>query len=73
MCDKDVAELQREVVLLRRRNVRLVALLRLVVTVMKVAGFSTARVRLPEESEKIRVLRAIERARGHLRYEQFCE
>jgi hypothetical protein len=49
MLDNDVVQLQREVVLLRRRNARLSALLRLIITVVKVAGFSMARVRLPEE------------------------
>ncbi len=63
--DRDVANLQRDVVQLRRRNARLVALLRLIMTVVKVAGFSLARVRLPEECDKLRVLRAIEQARVH--------
>ena len=63
--DNEVAELQREVVLLRRRNARLIALLRLIITVVKLAGFSMARVRLPEERAKLRVLRAIELARAH--------
>lgn len=50
VCDKHVAELEREVVLLRRQNVRLVALLRLVLTVTKVMSFSMAYVRqTPDE------------------------
>lgn len=63
--EENVAELQREVVLLRRRNARLVALVRLLFTVIKVAGFSLNRMRLPEERDELRVLRVIERARVH--------
>ncbi len=64
--DLSVADLQREVVSLRRRNARLIALLRLIVTVMKVAGFKRAQVRLPAEAQKRRVLRVIEQSREHL-------
>jgi len=60
-----VANLQREVVSLRRRNARLIALLRLVVTVMKVAGFTLSQVRLPEETQKHRVLKAIKHSREY--------
>ena len=60
--DMSVAELQREVVSLRRRNARLIALLRLIVTVMKMAGFTLLQVRLPEETQKRRVLRAIDQS-----------
>jgi putative transposase len=63
--ETDVADLQREVIQLRRRCVRLVSLLRLIITVMKVSGFSMARVRLSDEQAKQRVLRAIEQARVH--------
>ncbi len=65
--ESDVTQLQREVVLLRRRNTRLIALLKLVLTVLKVAGFSLIRVRLPEEVQKLRLLRAIEQAREHFK------
>ena len=65
--DLNVAELQREVVALRRRNARLIALLRLIVTVMRVAGFTLSQVRLPAETQKRRVLRAIEHAREHFK------
>ena len=61
----NVTGLQREVLLLRRRNARLIALLRLIVTVLKAASFSLTRVRLPEERAKLRVLQAIELARVH--------
>ena len=56
----NVSQLQQELVSLRRRNERLISLLRLVVTVLKVAGFSLSRIRLPEESTKRQLLRAIE-------------
>jgi hypothetical protein len=58
--DMNVSQLQQELVSLRRRNERLISLLRLVVTVLKVAGFSLSRIRLPEESTKRQLLRAIE-------------
>ena len=63
--EMDAAQLQREVVSLWRRNARLIALLRLIVTVMKVTGFTLSRVRLPEESAKRRVLRAIGESRAY--------
>jgi hypothetical protein len=65
--DLSVADLQREVVSLRRRNARLIALLRLIVTVIKVTGFSLSRVRLPEGTHKRRVVRAIEQSREHFK------
>lgn len=63
--DRDLTQLQQEVVLLRRRNARLIALLRLVITVLKLTGSSLSRMRLPEEGAKSQVLRAIEQARQH--------
>jgi putative transposase len=63
--DMNVSQLQQELVLLRRRNERLISLLRLVVTVLKVTEFSLARVRIPEQSAKRRLLRAIEQSRVH--------
>ena len=65
--DMNVAQLQREVVSLRRRNARLIAFLRLVVAVMKVAGFTLSQVRLPEDAQKRRVLRAIDESRSHFK------
>jgi putative transposase len=61
----NIAQLQREFVLLRRRNDRLIAILRLVITVMKAARFSLNRVQLPEGDARLRVLRALEQARDH--------
>jgi putative transposase len=62
----DTIRLQHEVILLRRRIERLLSLLRLVVIALKVSGISFARVRLPEGTAKLRLLRAIERSRSHL-------
>jgi len=64
--DMDAEALQREVLSLRRRVTRLLALLHLVVVAIKVAEFSFDRVRIPEGTRKQRLLRAIERARAHL-------
>lgn len=64
--DMDAEALQREVLFLRRRLTRLLALLHLVVLAFKVAGFSFDRVRIPDGARKQRLLRAIERTRTHL-------
>ena len=64
--DMDAEALQREVIFLRRRVTRLLALLHLVVVAVKVAKFSFDRVRIPEGARKQRLLRAIERTRTHL-------
>ena len=61
----DTVRLQLEVILLRRRIARLRSLLCLVVTVLKVSGFSLFRTQLPEGASKLQVLRAIERSRSH--------
>ncbi len=65
--DLSITDLQREVVSLRRRNARLIALLRLIITVVKVAGFTLSQVRLPEEDHKHRVLRAIKQSREYFK------
>ena len=64
--DMDAEALQREVLFLRRRITRLLALLHLIVVAMKAAEFSFDRVRIPDGSRKQRLLRAIERTRTHL-------
>ena len=64
--DMDAEALQREVLYLRRRITRLLALLHLVVVAIKVAEFSFNRVRIPEGARKQRLLRAIQRTRTHL-------
>ena len=61
----DHIHLQQQVLFLRRRLDRLVSLLRLMTLLLQVAGFSLARVRLPEGPAKTRLLRAIDRSRAH--------
>ncbi|QDT78604.1 hypothetical protein Mal35_20530 [Gimesia maris] len=51
--DMSLVELQCEVVELRRRNSRLIALLRLIITVMKVTHFTLSQIRLPQEAQKL--------------------
>tara|TARA_R110002111_G_scaffold262878_1_gene342638 strand:+ start:31296 stop:31613 length:318 start_codon:yes stop_codon:yes gene_type:complete len=51
--DMSLSELQREVVSLRRRNARLIALLRLIFTVMKAAHFTLAQIWLPKKSQGV--------------------
>ena len=63
--DLDTVRLQQKVLILRRRIARLVSLLRLPVTVLKVSGFDFSRVRLPEGTAKRQLLRAIEKTRPH--------
>ena len=64
--DMDVLTLQREVLALRAHVERLAALLRLVVVLSKMSGFSLAHARLPDGATKISLLRAIERSRSAL-------
>ena len=52
--DMDAEDLQREVLLLRRRLTRLMALLHLVILAFKVSGFSFDRVRIPDGARKQR-------------------
>ncbi len=59
-------ELQHEVVQLRRRVQKLAALLRLVLAVLRVSGFTLSAERLPDGRDKRRILRAIEQARACL-------
>lgn len=61
--DLDTERLQRELVLLRRRVVKLRALLRLAIVILRVTGFSFARLRVMEGDDKRRLLAAINRVR----------
>jgi hypothetical protein len=63
--DQDVRGLRQEVIALRLRVDRLVALLRLMTLLLKLSGFSFARVRLPDGAAKTRLLQAIDRSRSH--------
>ena len=63
--DQDAMGLRQEVIALRLRVDRLVALLRLMTVLLKLSGFSFARVRLPEGAAKTRLLQAIDRSKSH--------
>jgi len=64
--DLDTIRLQHEVIRLRRQIWKLTTLLRLAMIVLKVSGFSFARVRLADGSGNQRLMDAIERARSHV-------
>ena len=57
-------DLHHEVVQLRRRVQKLAALLRLVLAVLHVSGFTLSCARLPDGRDKRRILRALEQARA---------
>ena len=59
-------ELRLEVVKLRRRVRKLMALLRLVLALLQTSGFRLTVARLPDGRDKLRILRAVDRAREHL-------
>ena len=61
----ETTRLQHEVLFLRNRVSQISSLLRLVVTILKVSNFSLSR--LPTETDKLRVLRAIDRSRSYFR------
>lgn len=61
--ERDLVSLQQEVLQLRRRVERLVTLLRLLVVLLKVSGFSLAHARIAEGSRKRALLQSIERSR----------
>ena len=63
VADMDLINLQKEVLLLRKRVEWLVALLRLMVVLLKVTGVSLNYTRLSEGSSKAALLRAIQRSR----------
>jgi hypothetical protein len=59
-------ELRQEVLKLRRRVRKLKALLRLVLTLLQTSGFRLRVGRLPDGRDKLRILRAVDRAREHV-------
>ena len=65
VANQDAIGLRQEVIALRLRVDRLVALLRLMTLLLKVSGFSFAKVRLPDGAAKARLLQAIDRSRSH--------
>ena len=56
-------ELRREILRLRRRVQKLTALLHLVLALLRTSEFSLSGERLPEGRAKMRILRAVDRAR----------
>ena len=64
--DSDVLCLQQEVLALRQRADSLLAVLRLVVVVLKVSGFSLSNARMPDGAGKTSLIRAIDRSRSVL-------
>jgi hypothetical protein len=59
-------ELRQEVLKLRRRVRKLTALLRLALALLQTSGFRLTAARLPDGRDKLRILRAVDRAREHL-------
>jgi len=60
--DMDILRLQQELLTLRKRVARLFALLRLLVVLLKLSGFSLAGTRIPNGAGKHTLMRAIERS-----------
>jgi hypothetical protein len=61
--DLSASALQEEVVELRRRVTKLTALLRLALALLRSSGFTLTHERLPDGRDKLRILRAVDRAR----------
>ena len=59
-------ELRQEVLRLRRRVQKLTALLRLALALLRTSGFRLTGARLPDGRAKMRILRAVDRARAYL-------
>ena len=59
-------ELRQEVLQLRRRVQKLTALLRLALALLRTSGFRLAEERLPSGRAKLRILRAVDRAREYV-------
>lgn len=66
VADLTEPELRQEVAKLRRRVQKLAALLRLVLALLRTSGFSLRGGRLPDGRAKLRILRAVDRAREYL-------
>ena len=69
--DLRAAELQQEVLELRRRVKKLTALLRLALALLRSSGFTLTHERLPDERIKIRILHAVDRAREFVPFRAF--
>ena len=66
VADLTEPELRQEVLKLRRRVQKLTALLRLALALLRTSGFRLTGVRLPDGRAKVRILRAVDRAREYL-------
>ena len=66
VADLTEPELRQEVLNLRRRVQKLRALLRLVLALLRTSGFRLTGARLPDGRAKMRILRAVDRAREYL-------
>src|SRR3989441_10449 len=64
VADLTEPEFRQEVVKLRRRVQKLTTLLRLVLALLRTSGFRLTEERLPDGRDKIRILRAVDRARA---------
>ncbi len=64
VADLTEPELRQEILQLRRRVEKLAALLQLVLALLGASGFTLSRARLPDGRAKMRILRAVDRARG---------
>ncbi|MDE0866910.1 MAG: hypothetical protein OSA98_24285, partial [Rubripirellula sp.] len=62
----DVAALQEEVIRLQSRVQKLIAMLRVVLAVLKLSGYSLNHERVPDGKQKRKLLRAIDRSRQNL-------
>src|SRR5262249_2874705 len=63
LTNRTASELQRQVLELRRRVKKLTALLRLALALVRSSGFTLTHERVPDGRAKIRILRALDRAR----------
>jgi transposase InsO family protein len=66
VADLNEPELRREVLKLRRRVQKLTAMLHLALALLRTSGFRLIGERLPDGRAKIRILRAVDRAREYL-------
>ena len=64
--EQDTIRLQQQVLALRRRVAKLTALLRLLLMVLRLSGFSLTRTRLNESGSKRRLLQSIESLRNYI-------
>jgi hypothetical protein len=64
VADLTEPELRQEVLKLRRRVQKLTTLLRLLLALLRTSGLRLTEARLPDGRDKIRILRAVDRARA---------